>query len=175
MTRPFEGFAEWAVNYSDEWYTPRWVFEALGEFDLDPCSPLRRPFDTAARHLTIAEDGLSAPWKGRIWLNPPYSEVERWIAKMPRHGAGTALVFARVETGYWQDAIWPTASALLFPRGRLTFIKGVPDYRCPSCGHEWCDEGGTAAAPSAFIAWGDADADRLKRSGIAGAFVELRS
>ncbi len=32
---------------SDEWYTPKWILDTLGEFDLDPCSPEERPFDTA--------------------------------------------------------------------------------------------------------------------------------
>lgn len=27
-----------SVNYSDEWYTPPEIIEALGEFDLDPCA-----------------------------------------------------------------------------------------------------------------------------------------
>ena len=24
---------------SDEWYTPKWIIDALGPFDLDPCAP----------------------------------------------------------------------------------------------------------------------------------------
>ena len=27
----------------DEWLTPLEIIRALGEFDLDPCSPVRRP------------------------------------------------------------------------------------------------------------------------------------
>ena len=30
-----------------EWLTPPYVLDALGEFDLDPCSPVVRPWDTA--------------------------------------------------------------------------------------------------------------------------------
>ena len=30
---------ERSANASDEWYTPREIIEALGEFDLDPCAP----------------------------------------------------------------------------------------------------------------------------------------
>jgi hypothetical protein len=39
---------------SDEWYTPAWVFRALGvEFDLDPCSPGAPPSSVPAkRHIT---------------------------------------------------------------------------------------------------------------------------
>ena len=24
---------------TDEWYTPRWIIDELGPFDLDPCAP----------------------------------------------------------------------------------------------------------------------------------------
>lgn len=24
---------------TDEWYTPKWILDALGSFDLDPCAP----------------------------------------------------------------------------------------------------------------------------------------
>jgi hypothetical protein len=57
--------------------TPRFVIDALGPFDLDPCPPKERPWDTARRHFTEADDGLSRPWKGRVWLNPPYGPQTR--------------------------------------------------------------------------------------------------
>ena len=41
-----------AVVSSDEWYTPKWLIDTLGPFDLDPCSPEARPYDTATVHLT---------------------------------------------------------------------------------------------------------------------------
>lgn len=31
------------VVSSDEWYTPKWVIDELGPFDLDPCSPITPP------------------------------------------------------------------------------------------------------------------------------------
>lgn len=52
---------------------------ALGPFDLDPCSPVGRPWDTAAQHHTIHDNGLLKPWSGRVWLNPPYASALLWI------------------------------------------------------------------------------------------------
>ena len=49
----------------DEWLTPQNILSALGPFDLDPCAPINRPWDMAARHYTVADDGLSKPWAGR--------------------------------------------------------------------------------------------------------------
>ena len=56
----------------DEWLTPPDLLEKLGTFDLDPCSPIVRPWDTAKHHYTIHDDGLSQTWFGRVWCNPPY-------------------------------------------------------------------------------------------------------
>lgn len=33
---------EKSKNSTDEWYTPKEIIDALGEFDLDPCAPMRR-------------------------------------------------------------------------------------------------------------------------------------
>lgn len=34
-------------NSSDEWYTPRFIIDSLGRFDLDPCAPSVPLFKTA--------------------------------------------------------------------------------------------------------------------------------
>lgn len=153
---------------SDEWLTPRYITDTLGPFDLDPCSPGdRRPWDTAALHYSAEVDGLRQQWSGRVWLNPPYSDAGRWIARLAQHGHGTALIFARTETRMWHEHIWPHATALLFLRGRLRFcrVTGKP--------------AGTAAAPSVLVAYGHDDARDLYHAGerghIDGAFVDRRS
>ncbi len=55
---------ERCANTTDEWYTPKWIIDALGEFDLDPCAPEHRLWNTAKRHITAKEDGLKNPWGG---------------------------------------------------------------------------------------------------------------
>ena len=34
---------EKSANSTDEWYTPKEIIDALGEFDLDPCAPVSPP------------------------------------------------------------------------------------------------------------------------------------
>ena len=64
----------------DEWLTPPEIIKALGEFDLDPCSPVNRPWDTAKKHFTKFDDGLNKEWDGRVWVNPPYGrETFKWL------------------------------------------------------------------------------------------------
>lgn len=49
-------------NANNTWLTPPFILEALGEFDLDPCSaPSPRPWDTAKHHYTLPQDGLKLP------------------------------------------------------------------------------------------------------------------
>ena len=35
---------ERSANSTDEWYTPKEIIDALGEFDLDPCAPVSPPY-----------------------------------------------------------------------------------------------------------------------------------
>lgn len=112
---------------TDEWYTPQWIIEALGPFDLDSCSPKERPFDTAKVHWTKEQDGLRMPWgafqKVGVWLNPPYSRVllEQFIKKMAQHNNGIALLVNRQDNVMWQEVIFPTAASMIFMRHRVKF------------------------------------------------------
>jgi hypothetical protein len=103
---------------TDEWLTPPEILGALGHFDVDPCSPAVRPWPTADTHWTVEDDGLSAPWRGRVWCNPPYSDVAPWMQRMAEHGCGTALIFARCETRWWFDWVWPFAPGCCSCRAR---------------------------------------------------------
>lgn len=152
-----------ARNSTDEWLTPPALVAALGHFDLDPCSPGdRRPWDTAAKHYSIEDDGLRQEWSGRVWLNPPYSDMRRWLVRLAEHNHGTALIFARTETALWFDHIWPKASGVLFLRGRLSFHY-VNGKRAKA----------NSGAPSALIAYGAQDAATLAAIPVPGHYVPL--
>lgn len=113
----------------------------------------------AARFDLLDGDGAAAVWSGRVWLNPPYSEIDRWMARMAAHGRGTALVFARTETRWWFESVWPRASAVLFLRGRLSFIAGAEVERRGAFGAQdrglvatEHGKGQNAGGPSALVA-----------------------
>lgn len=97
-----------------------------------------------------------------MWLNPPYSFAAwRWLARLAKHGQGTALVFARTETSGFVEQVWGKASALLFLHGRLHFH--YPDGRRAAA---------NSGAPSVLVAYGEADALRLKASDLPGSFIQ---
>jgi hypothetical protein len=151
----------------DEWLTDPGIIKACGPFDLDPCAPIVRPWDTAAKHFTIEDDGLSRDWSPyeMVWMNPPYNDhIGDWFEKLADHGNGIALVFARTETAYWHNFIWPKASGVFFFRGRITFHH-VTGQRAKF----------TGGAPSVLIAYGFEAEKRLRNLTIPGHFIQLRN
>lgn len=115
---------EAAVGATVEWYTPPELLETLGlRYDLDPAAPVGGvPWVPADRHYSSSDNGLWLPWTGRVWLNPPYDDVDPWVERMVAHGDGMLLVFSRTETRAWQRAA-AAASAIAFLRDRLHFIR----------------------------------------------------
>jgi len=102
------------VNEGDEWYTPKWLFDALGiRFSIDVCAPLDRTFSSvpAERHFTIEDDGLAQPWEGTVWCNPPYSKAEPWARRMIHHGDGLLLTHVPMNAGWCID-VWEACDAI---------------------------------------------------------------
>lgn len=123
---------------TDIWLTPMSVIQALGPFDLDPCGEAHWP----TAKTIYSEHGLERDWFGRVWLNPPYSEIEPWLLRLAAHGRGIALVFARTET-QWAQKVLPRATSVFFPAGRFKFHQRDGSTR------------GNAGAPSMFLAFGE--------------------
>ena len=105
--RPLLTSASW------EWHTPPHVVdmvrEVLGEIELDPCwhpaSYVTAPVTHIAEH-----DGLSRPWRGRTFVNPPYGlTIGRWTRKLAReHESGAVpeallLIPARTDTKWFRE------------------------------------------------------------------------
>ena len=138
--------------HSDEWYTPPEIIHKLGPFDLDPCSPINRPWDTAKKHFTIKDNGLLQTWEGFVWCNPPYGrQTEHWTRRCAIHNNGILLlsVTSKVGTGWFFDYVWNAAHSILFLRGRIKFHR---------------EDGSVSKSPlnpSFLIAYGDEAGERL--------------
>jgi hypothetical protein len=87
--------------------TPRYILEfmreLLGDNYFDPC-PLVPSFD-----------GLTVPWKGSVYCNPPYDNIDAWMRKAikeVRDGACSAcimLVPFKAHCNYWDELVLPHA------------------------------------------------------------------
>jgi len=149
---------------TNDWLTPRWILDALGPFDLDPCASESEPTRCAPRYFTWRENGLSQDWGGAfVWTNPPYGpHVGKWLAKLAEHGHGIALVFARTETAA-MNPLLRRASCVLFLAGRLIFESADARAR------------GNAGAPSMLLGYGEEARRRLMACSIPGVRMEAIS
>ncbi|WP_369822231.1 DNA N-6-adenine-methyltransferase [Corynebacterium sp. NML120713] len=103
-----------------------------------------KDFVPAKHRLTVEDDGLTTPWEGYVYMNPPYGKsTPEWMSKLAKHGNGIALVFSRTDVRWFQSAV-QEASALCFIASRVRFFKGGRDTR-----------GGTPGAGSVLIAFGE--------------------
>ena len=110
---------------SDEWYTPKYVFDALGcTFDLDVANGAVSGANVPCLER-IGADSLMAPWQGLVWMNPPFggrNGIVPWLDKFFAHGNGIALTPDRTSTDWWQDAAL-RSDAILFFRAKVKFER----------------------------------------------------
>jgi hypothetical protein len=114
---------------NDECYTPAWIFDGLGvRFDLDVCAPIGGtglvPSD---KYYSEQDDGLTSPWFGLVWMNPPYSKPTPWIDKFIEHGNGLCLV--PTSKSKWLTKIWNAADAVALMPPNLKFVSNGKDLQ----------------------------------------------
>lgn len=119
---------------SDNWSTPQDFFEKcnaeFGPFTVDVCAGAEN--HKCALYYSLAENGLSKNWIGRVWMNPPYGRaIGAWMRKAYESAQAGAMVVclvpARTDTGWWHD--YAAKGTVRFIRGRLKFSgqkEGAP-------------------------------------------------
>lgn len=140
---------------SDERYTPRWIFDGLGlTFDTDPASPVGGgDCVPSVRKYTTDDDGLQMPWRGRVWLNPPFSESTRWADRFRGHGHGVFL--GPVANAAWWYALIRSSDVVWHCRD---FAFTHPTHA-----------GKRSSMPLAMVAYGFDCADAVRRLARSGA------
>lgn len=115
---------------SVEHYTPAYIWKrailTMGAIDLDPASDPGHNIP-AALHYTREDNGLSRPWSGRVWLNPPFGrDVISWFLKLSgeldRGSVSEAVVLwkAATETAAWGILV-RRACRVCLPYSRIAF------------------------------------------------------
>lgn len=114
-----------AAGETDEWYTPPYVFAALGcRFDLDVAAPIDRTHVCTPADRFITADSLSQKWAGVVWMNPPFghqSTKRAWLAKFFDHGNGIALTPDRTSAPWFREA-WMRADLVMFTP-KIKFVR----------------------------------------------------
>ena len=137
----------------NEWYTPAKYIEAarevLGSIDLDPASnDFANETVKASVYYTEERDGLEQEWFGNIWMNPPYSTalLSRFADKLISSNFSQAIVLVNnaTETAWFEKMI-SKASAVVFHKGRIRFVKHDGEHGVPLQGQAFIYYGDNAA------------------------------
>lgn len=115
------------TSNTDEYETPQYLYDELNaefHFTLDPCATDEN--HKCGKYYTKQDNGLEKSWGGeRVFLNPPYSQVGKWVAKAWQEGGKdntvvVMLIPARTDTKYFHNYIYHR-SEIRFIKGRLRF------------------------------------------------------
>lgn len=103
------------MNASDRRFTLPSTLAAIKEvfgveeFDLDPCADV---MSCCARNW-FTDSGLDQRWHGRIYVNPPFSDIAPWVDKalheLPRVKSVTFLLPANRTNQSWWIHLWQYA------------------------------------------------------------------
>lgn len=122
---------------TDLWETPQSFFDELDRefhFDLDVCALPENA--KCVRYYTPEQDGLSQPWKGVCWCNPPYGrKIGSWVLRgffASAEGATVVMLLpARTDTKWFHEYIYGKAE-VRFIKGRLKFGGSTNSAPFPS-------------------------------------------
>lgn len=122
----------------DEYGTPRWFYEPLDarfHFKLDPCTTSDNPLGTQF-YMTKEASGLVHAWTGPVFMNPPYSQVKKWVKRAYEESLKGVLVVGLLRldpsTRWWNE--WVMGKALVWPVPfRIKFVGADSAYNWPNC------------------------------------------
>lgn len=113
------------TSKTDLWETPQDLFDSINAefgFTLDVCALPENAKCSA--YYTPDDDGLSKPWTGVCWCNPPYGrEIGKWVRKASEANTTVVMLLpARTDTRWFHDYIYQKDWVeIRFLQGRLKF------------------------------------------------------
>lgn len=121
----------WQTTTNDEVATApklwRPAARHMGGFDLDPAAGCE-PTPIAEDRYTPEDDGLTSPWYGTVWLNPPFSDKPSWYARLVDQylngDVDAAVALAKVDpSSDWFQNWFSTADIILLLDGRNWYLE----------------------------------------------------
>ena len=108
------------MKESDEYYTPEYIINAartvLGRIDLDPASCERaQSVVNANTYYSKDDDGLCKTWRGRVWLNPPFSDPKPFVIKLIDEYEAGNVQSAIILTNNSTETRWGQALIARYP------------------------------------------------------------
>lgn len=137
--------------------TPPWVYQPLKPFDLDPCAGKGTEIANRNYRLEDWDDGLTDPWEGLVWCNPPFSQKEQWIERMKRHGNGILLLPER-GSAPWFGPLAEHCGWYFVMGKKINFIGGPTSNNLGSV----------------LFPFGPVALERIANSGLPGHLVEVK-
>lgn len=123
-------WAWWDTEENDEVATSpelwRPIADAIDGFDLDVAAGAE-PTPIADETYTVEDDGLSQPWYGDVWLNPPGSEKKAWYSRLSAQyqcgnvDRAVALAWGHSSSEWFQEH-FSTADVVCFLEERDVFL-----------------------------------------------------
>lgn len=125
-------------------YTPEEIVnlvkDVLGEIDLDPAScDFAQEIIGAGKYFTEEDDGLTKPWFGNVFLNPPYQMpaiktfTGKLISELPNIKSAILLTNNNTDT-LWFYGCAQRAKLICFTKGRINFYKADKEKTYPTNG-----------------------------------------
>lgn len=138
---------------SNEWGSPADVLGAaravMGTIDLDPCSSFAaNRVVQATEFYSQDQDGMQRPWRGRIWMNPPYGKknhatgiygASAWVKKLAdEYRAGNVTEFCLlIRDSNAKYGVLPLCPLSCEPLYRIQFtnlqtgeVERSPQHNC---------------------------------------------
>jgi hypothetical protein len=137
--------------------TPEWIYSELGVIDLDPCAGTNTSIGKTNYSLESGDDGLTLPWSGFVYCNPPFSQKEAWSEKMVEHGNGI-LILPERGSAPWFGPLASAAGSYFVMGKKINFVGG------PSSNN----------LGSALFLFGNEAKRRVMHSKLPGHYVEVK-
>lgn len=120
-------------SIKQDWETPQTDYDVWNKkynFTFDPCCTLDNCKCPDGLFYDLGQDGLTEPWRGRVFMNNPYNESKLWIpkaiAEVERSNVDfvVGLLPARTDTLIFHTYIWDRTTKKPLNGVTIDFLPG---------------------------------------------------